>query len=111
MYQSVHLEWYIRSYQAAARVQLEEGLSRFRDLGDRRGIAWVVNNLGNVAFGEGDYDTARARHEESLRIRRELGDRQGIALSRALGGRPHRFGDAQLGMIVPGCGESSDDGD
>ena len=38
-----------------------------------------LNNLGNVAFEQGDYPAARALFEESLAIHRELGDRLGIA--------------------------------
>ena len=52
-----------------------------RELGDRRGIARSLNNLGNVAHEQGDFASARTLYEESLAIRRELGDRRGIANS------------------------------
>jgi len=46
-----------------------------------------LNNLGNVAYDQGDLASARALNEESLAISRELGDRDGIASSlHSLGG-------------------------
>ena len=71
-------------YQAdypAARARLEESLAIKRQLGDRKGIAGSLDNLGNVAVYEGDYPAARLLHEESLAIERELGERRGVARS------------------------------
>jgi predicted ATPase/DNA-binding winged helix-turn-helix (wHTH) protein len=64
---------------AAALAQLEESLAIRRQLGDQRGIAIALNNLGNIATDQGDYSLAKALFEETLAIRRERGDRQGIA--------------------------------
>ena len=51
-----------------------------RELGDRRGIAIALNNLGKVALNcSKDYSAARLLHDQALVIRRELGDRLGIA--------------------------------
>src|SRR5262249_11918009 len=99
---------------AAARDDLEEGLRLFRELGDRRGVAWALNSLGNVADSEGDYAAARARHEESLSIRRELGDRQGIAWSlHSLGSAAHHLGAsaAARAMLEESLGLFRDLGD
>jgi hypothetical protein len=52
-----------------------------RELGDQRGIAVVLNNLGLMAYYRNDYSTARSLHEQTLVIRRELGDRWGIAVT------------------------------
>ena len=65
----------------AARARYEESLEIMRRLSDRFGIAKGLNNLGNVDFIEGEFDTAQARYEESLAIRRELENRAGIANS------------------------------
>lgn len=59
----------------------EESLVLFRDLGDRRGIADVLGNLGTISFQQGEIGWAVARHEEALALRRALGDTRGIASS------------------------------
>jgi tetratricopeptide (TPR) repeat protein len=43
-------------------------------LGDRRSIANSLNNLGNVAYYQGDYEAARTLLKESLALKRDLGD-------------------------------------
>jgi tetratricopeptide (TPR) repeat protein len=50
-----------------------------RELGNKRGIASSLLNLGHIAQDQADYALARSLHEESLAIRRELGDKGGIA--------------------------------
>ena len=65
----------------AARAHYEESLAIQRRIGDRKGIAGALSNLGNVKFEQGDYLAARAHHEESLAILREIGDRMNIAIS------------------------------
>ena len=50
----------------AARARHEESLAIWRQLGDRRGIAASLGNLGTVACDQGDLASARALHEESL---------------------------------------------
>src|SRR5579862_7397475 len=63
----------------AAKALHEEGLAIRRELGDRRGTAASLGNLGNVALNQGDYPAARALYEESLAILRALGDRYNSA--------------------------------
>lgn len=53
----------------------------FRLLGDRRGVAMSLNNLGNVARDQGDLASAHTVHQESLKICSEVGNRRGIAES------------------------------
>jgi predicted ATPase/class 3 adenylate cyclase len=72
---------YVQGDYPAARARHEESLAVYRELGDRRGIAASLGNLGNVTSEQGDFTSARALHEESLAIRRELGDQSGIAVS------------------------------
>src|SRR5438105_4121141 len=71
----------LETVRAYGRAVYQDSLAIRRELGDRPGIAASLNNLGLVAFEQGDYPAARALYEESLAIRRELGDRRGIALS------------------------------
>ena len=59
----------------------EEALAIRRALGDRRGVAIVLNDLGALARRAGDLARAAGLHEEALAIRRALGDRWGIAYS------------------------------
>ena len=59
----------------------EEALGIRRALGDRRGVAIVLNDLGALARRAGDLARAAGLHEEALGIRRALGDRWGIAFS------------------------------
>jgi len=64
---------------AASKALYEESLAIKRELGDRRGIANALNNLGMVAVEQGNYAAGRSLYEESLAIKRELGDRRGTA--------------------------------
>jgi DNA-binding SARP family transcriptional activator len=50
-------------------------LASVRELGDRRGEAWVLNNLGRV-FGRQGLSDAIGYFEQALAILREIGDRQ-----------------------------------
>jgi predicted ATPase/DNA-binding SARP family transcriptional activator len=65
----------------AAQALHEEGLAIFRELGDRRGIAWSLTCMVWVAQVQGNYGAAHALGEEGLAIFRELGDRLGMAWS------------------------------
>jgi tetratricopeptide (TPR) repeat protein len=79
---------------APGRLFYEESLALWRELGDKRGIAKLLNSLGVLAGNLGDQGTARARHEESLLIRREWGDQREIAVSlNNLGRVAYRQGD------------------
>jgi predicted ATPase len=60
--------------QVKAPVLLEESAALFRGLGDRWGLAIAVLGLGQAAFHQGDYVTARAQLDECLGISRQLGD-------------------------------------
>ena len=50
-----------------------------RALGDMRGTAQIVNNLGRIASFQGDYTQAIAYYEESLTLKRALNDLDGVA--------------------------------
>jgi transcriptional regulator with XRE-family HTH domain len=67
-------------YEQAQR-WLEENLVLRRELGDKKGTAEVLINLGTVTFDRGDYPRSTALEGESLSLWRKLGDRWGITLA------------------------------
>jgi hypothetical protein len=81
-----------------ARALNEESQARFRELGDRQGIADSVDNLGLVAERQGNDVAARTLYKESLVLRREVGDQQGIAVSL------EEFARLAGAQGQPGCG-------
>jgi tetratricopeptide (TPR) repeat protein len=56
-------------------------LARFRELDDQTFIGYMLNNLGLIAYFQGDYERATTLYEESLALVRGLGDDNGIALT------------------------------
>src|SRR5262245_58992121 len=63
----------------AAEARLTHSLMLFRALGDRRGSAEVIYQLGWIAREQGDTTKARLRLEESLQLWRELGHESYVA--------------------------------
>jgi len=86
----------------AARALYEEGLPIFRELGDKGGIAWSLQDLGAVAPQQGDLGAARSLLEESLPIYRGLGGcKQGIADSLSgLGNVAREQGDSGAARVL-----------
>jgi predicted ATPase/class 3 adenylate cyclase len=66
-----------------ARARYEVALAMYHDFGDQHGAAFVLSNLGKVAWMLGAAEEARSRYDESLQLARALQD-QG-ATARALG--------------------------
>ena len=66
---------------AGAAAHHEASLEVSRALGDRRGIAEAVNNLGNTALSQGDLRLAARLYEEGYELRRMLGDPHDLAMS------------------------------
>jgi hypothetical protein len=48
-------------------------------MGDKRGIAYNLNNSGNIHLSRGDYEEAFKSFKESLTIAREIGDKRTMA--------------------------------
>ena len=65
----------------SACVRYEQALAIYRELGDRRGVAMSLTNLGNAAREQGNYAEARAFHEEAVSIYRALGPRWSEAIA------------------------------
>ncbi len=59
----------------------KESLTLHRELGDRRGIAYALYQLGGVSANRGDLAAARQLSEEALALRREVGNKHDIAWS------------------------------
>ncbi len=62
-----------------ARALLGECLAVFRGLGEKWGIALVLDDLAEVDIHQGDYESARALLSECLERNRELGNKLGVA--------------------------------
>ncbi len=82
---------FIQGDYPQARAFAEQNLALFRALGDSRGIANTLSNLGAMAVERSDYAGAKPLLAESLDLRRAIGDTWGIAaalnnLARALEG-------------------------
>jgi len=54
----------------------EDCLARYREVGDRAGVAYALNNLGTIAGMRGDVDTARGLFEEAQATAHDAGDRR-----------------------------------
>jgi predicted ATPase/predicted Ser/Thr protein kinase len=72
------MAWQI-SDRIEARRLYEQSLERYRTLGDRWRMAWVLRDFGQLVHDLGDYEEAGRLSEESLAIRRALGDQIGTA--------------------------------
>jgi len=57
----------------------EQGLTIFRELGDRWGIAGTLADLGSLAREQGNYPGAHSLYRESIKIFQELEHKRGIA--------------------------------
>lgn len=55
--------------------------SEFERFGDKRGLAYVFRELGELAVDNSNYDEADKFHQKSLQLRQELGDQRGKAIS------------------------------
>jgi tetratricopeptide (TPR) repeat protein len=75
-------------YDEAVKM-FKESLKIFKELGDKKGIADNIYEVGNVYFWKGRYDEAIKSYNESLKIFKELGDKNGIALALAQMGMIH----------------------
>ena len=60
-----------------AELHLKQALGAFRDTGDRRNEAMMLNNFGYLRRIQGRIGEAEPMHLESRAIRREIGDRVG----------------------------------
>ncbi|HET7090040.1 MAG TPA: tetratricopeptide repeat protein [Anaerolineae bacterium] len=79
----------------------EERLASYRELGDKRGTASLLNILGVKAEMQGDYEQAKTFLAESLALRRDVGDKADIVESLINLGRLVRFqGDYRQATVL-----------
>ena len=71
---------WIKGELLKAKVFHQECLSIMREVGEMRGVAVALNNLGIIENDEGDYDRARVLIEESIEILRDLGDKKELVM-------------------------------
>ncbi len=79
----------------------EERLASYRELGDKRGTASLLNILGVKEEMQGDYEQAKTFLAESLALRRDVGDKADIVESLINLGRLVRFqGDYRQATVL-----------
>lgn len=90
------LAWSQGDYEVA-RSFMDEALPLARQKGDKRLLAQILHNMGNILIPQGKYREARSFYEESLALRHELGDIHNvIATLNNLGVVAHNMGDFEL---------------
>jgi predicted ATPase/class 3 adenylate cyclase len=65
-----------RGEHERAKELFEESIRLYREVGDKRGVAWTLGGLGNLFSDQGDYERAKELYEEGLALSRELGGAQ-----------------------------------
>ncbi len=75
------IDQYYASKSREAWQSWQQALAIYREIGDRRGEAYSLGNLGNAYYSLGRYTEAIKYHRQSLEIKREIGDRRGEAAS------------------------------
>lgn len=70
----------ISNHTASARAA-QNALALFQRVGDRRGEAQSLHDLGLAAYRQGDYRAARDTYEQALALWQEIDDRRGKALT------------------------------
>jgi non-specific serine/threonine protein kinase len=71
--------WETRGYNVEGRERVETTLAQTEGLGRTAARAKALDGAGELAWHQGDFQTARDRLDESIAIWRELGDRRGLA--------------------------------
>ena len=78
----------------AAATSLERSLALYRAIGNERGAAWALHDLGMAEWALREPTAVKARFDEALKIFRQLGDPIGIAYTlQFLGCWELAFGD------------------
>lgn len=64
-----------------ARALVQAGLESYRQLGDKKNVAFALQLLGQTTMKQADYDLAQTYMHECIAVRRELGAKPNIARS------------------------------
>lgn len=73
--------WFRQANYVPATVAAEESVALFRETGDRRGMAFALVNLGDLARAAGELQRAEHLYRESLELRRLVGHALGVLIS------------------------------
>jgi tetratricopeptide (TPR) repeat protein len=60
---------------AGSRRTLENAMEVFREIGEKRGVAGALDNIGILLVSQGELKPARKRYEEALGIAKEMGNK------------------------------------
>jgi tetratricopeptide (TPR) repeat protein len=97
---ATNFAWRLGDYEHARKLS-NEGLAIARELGDRKGSAFLLLNLGIVAMREIGYGEAAERFEEAVRLAREAGDRWCLSVCLSQQGILARYqGDLGLAAVL-----------
>ncbi len=66
-----------------AKTYYEESLALFKELGNKQGMSWALNDLGILMEAQLDYDGAEVLVRESLDLKRQLGDKRDVGVALA----------------------------
>jgi predicted ATPase/DNA-binding XRE family transcriptional regulator len=84
---------------------LERSLVQFRELEDKRGLAYTLGSLSFVAIGQGRYDRGSALLEEATSLFLDIGDAWAAsALRNNLAAIPLNLGDYERAALIAGEG-------
>ena len=72
---------YLRSDYPKALDYFQRSLKIKEDIGDKKGSASIINNIGNIYRLQGDYSKALDYYQRSLKIKEEFGDKKGISIT------------------------------
>jgi len=70
---------YAQANQSLAIALAQQASELYRELGDQRGMAATLNNLGVFTVDQGDLERAKSIYTESLELYRAIEDKWGIA--------------------------------
>ncbi len=59
----------------------QAGLAAFREIGDQRGTASTLSNLGNLLAEMGDLPAAQEKYTEALQLHNQIGYKRGMAFA------------------------------
>jgi predicted ATPase/DNA-binding CsgD family transcriptional regulator len=74
----IFMSYNMMKEKAEALATAEEGLSLFRELNHKPGVAQALNIIGEIALFNGDDDRARRAYEECLTVSQETGETRRI---------------------------------
>lgn len=89
---AAHLTYRQGDY-SAAKVLAESSLTVYREIGDKRGMAFALSVLARSEWDLGDYETAAELFEESLALSIEVNDKKSAAFT---------LGDLAYAALRPG---------